>query len=163
MRRTSNSSRGFTFIEMMISAAIGLAMVAAAAQLYSKALTVNLVTSQRAQLQQDFRAAANLLQRDISMAGAGALGQQGLSTSAVGLPASTGTLPVYPCTALTTCDYVNSLPVTYPVNPTGSTIPYLYSIIPGYDLGITVNAAQGPTDIITVVSADPTISLNCYS
>ncbi len=163
MRRTSNSSRGFTFVEMMISAAIGLAMVAAAAQLYSKALTVNLVTSQRAQLQQDFRAAANLLQRDISMAGAGALGQQGLSTSAVGLPASTGTLPVYPCTALTTCDYVNSLPVSYPVNPTGSTIPFLYSIIPGYDLGITVNAAQGPTDIITVVSADPNVSLNCYS
>jgi len=163
MRRTSNSSRGFTFVEMMFSAAIGLAMVAAAAQLYSKALTINLVTSQRAQLQQDFRAAANLLQRDISMAGAGALGQQGLSTSAVGLPASTPTLPVYPCTALTTCNYVNSLPVKYPVNPTGSTIPFLYSIIPGYDLGITVNAAQGPTDIITVTSADPNTQLNCYS
>jgi prepilin-type N-terminal cleavage/methylation domain-containing protein len=162
MRRTSNPSRGFTFIEMMISAAIGLALIAAAAQLYSKALNASLYTSQRAQLQQDFRAAANLLQRDISMAGAGALGQQGLSTSAVGLPASTGTLPVYPCTALTTCNYINSLPVTYPVNPTGSTVPYLYSIIPGYDLGITVNAAQGPTDIITVIAADPALSLNCY-
>ncbi len=163
MRRTSNPSRGFTFVEMMISAAIGLALIAAAAQLFSKALNVNLVTSQKAQLQQDFRAAANLMQRDISMAGAGALGQQGLSTSAVGLPASTGTLPVYPCTALATCNYINNLPVAYPVNPTGSTVPFLYSIIPGYDLGITVNAAQGATDIITVIAADPALSLNCYS
>ncbi len=162
MRRLSNPSRGFTFVEMMLSAAIGLALIAAAAQLFSKALNANLVTSQKAQLQQDFRAAANLLQRDISMAGAGALGQQGLSTSAVGLPANSGTLPVYPCTALATCNYVNNLPVTYPVNPTGSSVPYLYSIIPGYDLGITVNAAQGPTDIITVVAADPALQLNCY-
>jgi hypothetical protein len=64
---------------------------------------------------------------------------------------------------LVTCNYVNNLPVAYPVNPTGSTVPYLYSIIPGYDFGITVNAAQGATDIITVISADPNIQLNCYS
>src|SRR5579862_1723030 len=113
MRRNSNSSHGFTLIEMSISAAIGLALITAAAQLYSKALTVSMVTSQRAQLQQDFRAATNLLQRDISMAGAGALGQQGLSNGAVGLPVS-ATLPVYPCSGLTTCNYISGAPVAYP-------------------------------------------------
>jgi hypothetical protein len=158
MARTSKSAAGFTLMEMTISAAIGLALVASAAQLYSKALAVSLVTSQKAQLQQDFRAASNLLQRDISMAGAGALGQQGLSTNGVALPTSV-TLPVYPCTALTTCNYINGAPVAY---PTTGGVPYLYSIIPGPSVGITVNAAQGPTDIISVVTADINLSLNCY-
>jgi type II secretory pathway pseudopilin PulG len=162
MRHTSNPSRGFSLLEMSIAAAIGMVLVIAAAQLYSKALAISLVTSQKSQLQQDFRAAANLLQKDISMAGAGALGQQGIATSAISLPANTGTLPVYPCTALATCTYVNGTAVAYPVNPTGSNTPYLYSVIPGNDVGITVNAAQGPTDIISVVSADVTLSLNCY-
>jgi type II secretory pathway pseudopilin PulG len=160
MRRTSNPNRGFTLLEMSISAAIGMVLVIAAAQLYSKALAVSLVTSQKSQLQQDFRAAANILQRDISMAGAGALGQQGIATSAIALPANTGTLPVYPCTGLSTCDYINGTPVAYPTS--SPNVPYLYSVIPGNDVGITVTAAQGPTDIISVVSADVTLSLNCY-
>jgi prepilin-type N-terminal cleavage/methylation domain-containing protein len=162
MQRTSNPSSGFTLLEMAISAAIGAVLIAAAAQLYSRALTISSATTQRAQLQQDFRTAANLMQRDISMAGAGALGEIGLATSAVALPSGgAGTLvPDYPCTALTTCNYINSLPVAY---PTITSVPYLYSIIPGYDLGITVNAAQGATDIITVIAADPNIQLNCYT
>jgi hypothetical protein len=123
-------------------------------------MRISWITSQKSELQQDFRAASNLLQRDISMAGAGALGQQGLSTSAVGLPAGTGTLPVYPCSGLVTCNYINGLPVAY---PTTTGVPYIYSIIPGPSLGITINAAQGPTDIITVISADVTLALNCYS
>jgi prepilin-type N-terminal cleavage/methylation domain-containing protein len=157
MQRTTKSSRGFTLVEMTISAAIGLALVAAAAQLYSKALNVSLATSQRAQMQQDFRAAANLLQRDISMAGAGALGQQGLANNAVGLP-NTGIKPVYPCST-TTCNYIAGAPVAYP----SSGAPLMYSIIPGPSFGITVNAAAGPTDIITIVSADVNLQLNCYS
>ena len=50
----------------------------AATQVFSRGIKAAWVTSQRSELQTDFRAAANLLQRDISMAGAGALGQQGL-------------------------------------------------------------------------------------
>jgi prepilin-type N-terminal cleavage/methylation domain-containing protein len=163
MRHTPNSSRGFSLLELMISAAIGAILVMTAADLYSRALKAEYITSQKAELQQDFRAASKLLQRDISMAGAGALGQQGISTSAVGLPAGTGTLPVYPCTGLTTCSYVNGAPVAYPTATGAPTVPYLYSIIPGPSLGITINAAQGPTDIITVVSTDISLALNCYT
>jgi prepilin-type N-terminal cleavage/methylation domain-containing protein len=159
MRRAPNSSRGFTLLELMISAAIGGVLVCAAAQLFSRALTATWVTSQKSELQQDFRASGNILQRDISMAGAGALGLQGISTSAVGLP-STGTHPVYPCSGLTTCNYVNGAPVAYPLS---GGAPYLYSIIPGPSLGITINAAQGPTDIITINYADASLPLNCYS
>jgi len=159
MRRTSKSNRGFTLIEMMISMAIGMVLVVAAAKLYTQALKATLVTSRKAELQQDFRAASNLLQRDISMAGAGALGQQGIATNAIGLPVS-GTHPVYPCSGLTTCNYIGGAPVAY---PTSSGAPYIYSIIPGPSLGITVTAAQGPTDIISVVAADATLALNCYT
>ncbi len=160
MRRAHNSSLGFSLLELTIAAAIGAVLLVTAADLFSRAMRASWVASQKSELQQDFRAASNLLQRDISMAGAGSLGQQGLSTSAVGLPAGTGTLPVYPCSGLVTCSYINSLPVAY---PTTTGVPYIYSIIPGPNVGITINAAQGPTDIITVISADISLALNCYS
>ena len=160
MRRTLKSSLGFSLLELMISAAIGAVLIVVAADVFARAMQASWITSQKSELQQDFRAASNLLQRDISMAGAGALGQQGLSTSAVGLPAGTGILPVYPCSGLVTCNYINGAPVAY---PTTTGVPYIYSIIPGPNLGITINAAQGPTDIITVISADVTLALNCYT
>jgi prepilin-type N-terminal cleavage/methylation domain-containing protein len=160
MRRAHNPSRGFTLLELMISAAIGLVMVVAAAKLYTSAMRATWMTSEKGEMQQDFRAASNLLQRDISLAGAGALGQQGLSTSAVGLPAATGTLPIYPCSS-TVCNFINGGAVTFPT--TSSTTPFMYSIIPGYDVGITVNAAAGATDIITVSYADVSLALNCYT
>jgi prepilin-type N-terminal cleavage/methylation domain-containing protein len=123
MRRAKNSSRGFTLVELMISAALGAVLMVVATQLYSRGIKAAWVTSQRAEMQQDFRAAANLLQRDISMAGAGALGQQGLATSAVGLPTGAGSVvPVYPCDGLTTCNYINGAPVAY---PTSSGAPFV--------------------------------------
>ncbi len=158
MRRAPKSSRGFSLLELTISAAIGAVIIVTAADLFSRAMRISWITSQRAELQQDFRAASNLLQRDISMAGAGALGQQGLATSAVGLPFGLGVNPVYPCSGLVTCSYVNGLPVAY---PTSGGAPYIYSIIPGPNLGIVV--PEGPTDIITVVTADASLALNCYT
>jgi hypothetical protein len=116
------------------------------------------VTSQKAEMQQDFRAAGNLMIRDISMAGSGSLGQMGLASNSIGLPFGTGILPVYPCSA-TSCNYINGTSVTY---PTVTGAPYLYSITPGYNLGITVNATEGPTDIITIAYADANLALNCY-
>jgi type II secretory pathway pseudopilin PulG len=160
MRRTPNPNSGFTLLELMISAFVGLLVIAGAVQLFSQVLKATWIASQKSELQQDFRAASNLLQRDISMAGAGALGQQGLSTSAVGLPTGTGVKSVYPCSS-TTCNYINATSVAY---PTTAGVPYIYSIIPGPSLGITVpGSTTGPTDILTVVSADVSLALNCYS
>ncbi len=158
MRRTLKSSLGFSLLELMISAAIGAVIIVTAADVFSRAMKASWIASQRAELQQDFRAASNLLQRDISMAGAGALGQQGMATSAVGLPFGLGTNPVYPCSGLVTCSYINGVPVAYPIS---GGAPYIYSIIPGPNLGIVV--PEGPTDIITVVTADASLALNCYT
>jgi prepilin-type N-terminal cleavage/methylation domain-containing protein len=159
MRATYGKTRGFTLMELLVSMGIGVLVLGCALALFSQAMKSTWVTSQKSEMQQDFRAASNLLQRDISMAGAGSLGQSGLAASSVGLPTGSGsTVPVYPCSS-TTCNYINGGPVAY---PTITGAPYLYSIMPGYDLGITVNAVEGPTDIITVSYADPVLALNCY-
>jgi prepilin-type N-terminal cleavage/methylation domain-containing protein len=149
-------ARGFTMIEMLVSMAIGAIVLGTIVQLFNQALKVTWVTSQRSELQQDFRASINLMSKDISMAGAGALGQQGLSQNSVALPVSS-TLPVYPCST-TTCNYINNAPVTYPLV---SGARYLYSIIPGPNLGITINGQT--TDILTVTYTDANLALNCYA
>src|SRR5215469_3114811 len=106
-------ARGFTLIEMLVSMALGALVIGLIAQLFSQALKVTWVTSQRAEMQQDFRAGANLIAKDISLAGAGALGQQGLSQNSVALPVS-ATLPIYPCSA-TACNFINGGAITYPL------------------------------------------------
>lgn len=160
MRRARNTMRGFTLLELLVSSAIGVVILGAGLQVYVECMKATFVTSEKSEMQQDFRAAANLLQRDISMAGAGALGQQGLASNTVGLASGTGsTEPVYPCST-TTCNYINGAPVAYTGAPSA---PLIYSITPGYDLGITVNATEGPTDIITVSYADANLAMNCYT
>jgi prepilin-type N-terminal cleavage/methylation domain-containing protein len=159
MNRTFLKSRGFTLLELMVSMGVGLIVLGAALMLFKQAVTATWVTSQKSEMQQDFRAAGNLIARDVSMAGSGSLGQAGLAKNSIGLPFGTGILPVYPCST-TTCNYINGAAVTYPL-VTGA--PYLYSITPGYNLGITVNAAEGPTDILTIAYADANLALNCYN
>jgi prepilin-type N-terminal cleavage/methylation domain-containing protein len=156
----AGKTRGFTLVELMVAMAIGIIVLGVGLQLYTSCMRATFVTSERAEMQQDFRAAANILQRDISMAGSGALGQQGLAANSVGLPSGAGsTVPVYPCSAAT-CNYINGAPVAYLGSPGA---PLVYSVIPGYNLGITVNASEGPTDIITVSYADGNLALNCYT
>jgi Tfp pilus assembly protein PilW len=50
---------------------IGLVLLAAALSMFKQAVHATWVTSQKAEMQQDFRAAGNLMIRDISMAGSG--------------------------------------------------------------------------------------------
>ncbi len=160
MRHERHKLSGFTLVELMVSMTVGLVLLASALALYRQAVNATWISSQRSEMQQDFRAAVNLMQRDISMAGSGGLGQQGLASNSVGLPTGTGSVvSVYPCST-TTCNYINGAPVAY---PTVTGAPYLYSIIPGPGLGITLSAAEGPTDIITVSYADATLALNCYA
>jgi len=151
-----NTNRGFTLLELMVSMAVGLTVLGAAATLFYQSVKINWVTSERAELQSDFRAASNLLARDIGMAGSGSLGQEGLAAGSVALPVG-GTVPVYPCSS-TVCTYDNGVPVAYP-NTGGAN--YLYSVIPGPNLGITVNGQQ--SDIITLSYTDANLAMNCYT
>jgi prepilin-type N-terminal cleavage/methylation domain-containing protein len=145
--------RGFTLLEMLVAMATGLVVLGAAVQLYTQGVNATWTISQRAEMQQDFRAAEDMLTRDLSMAGAG-LG----NNVQIALPSGTGTLPVYGC-GQTSC-YLNGTGAAY---PSQSSTPYLYGLMPGWKFGPTLNAAQGPTDTTTVVYTDSSFFLNCYT
>ena len=155
--RSTKRVRGFSLLEMVIAMSLGTLVLGAAVQIYSQGVAATLTTTQRAELQQDFRAASNMLTRDLSLAGAGLN-----PGTAIALPATA--TPVYGCAQATgnPC-YLganNNSSVTYPV--TGGT-PYLYGLLPGYNDGPTPPTAPAATDVITVVYTDNALYLNCYT
>src|ERR1700676_4989881 len=101
---STKRASGFSLLEMVIAMALGTLVLGAAVQLYSQGVAATWTVSQRAEMQQDFRAASNIMTKDLSLAGAG-LG----NGAAIQLPTS-ATLPVYGCaqTAGTPC-YLGAL------------------------------------------------------
>lgn len=151
-RRTKRES-GFSLVEMVIAMALGTIVLAAAVSIYVQGVNATFTVSQRAELQQDFRAASNILKNDLSLAGAG------LSPgAAIALPASS-TTPVYGCDQTLTC-YLNGVSAAYPKT---SSVPYLYGLLPGYQLGPEFTGNPAATDVVTVVYTDPTFYLDCYT
>src|SRR5271157_2521272 len=146
--RLPKRESGFSLLEMVVSMALGTIVLGAAVQIYIQGVTATWTVTQRAELQQDFRAASNMLTKDLSLAGAG-LG----NGVAIALPS--GVTPRYGCDQLN-C-YLNGVAGTYPKQ--GAT-PYLYGLLPGYDLGPTLNGNQ--TDVVTVIYTDTAFYLNCY-
>ena len=150
-KRSTNRARGFSLLEMMVATAIGSLVVGTAVQLYVQGLGATWTVSQRAEMQQDFRAASNMLTKDLGLAGAGLT--QG---AAIQLPTSS-TIPVLGCDQSKTC-YINGGSVRYPQQ--GST-PFLYGLLPGYNAGPTISGQT--TDSVTVVYTDPNFYLDCYT
>ena len=142
---------GFSLLEMVISMALGTIVLGAAVQIYIQGVGATWTVTQRAELQQDFRAASNMLTKDLSLAGAG-MG----NGAAIALPS--GVTPKYGCDQAS-C-YLNGVAGTYPLQ---SAVPYMYGLIPGYNKGPTLNTTQGPTDVITVIYTDSAFYLNCYT
>ena len=150
--RSTKRESGFSLLEMTISIALGTLVLGAAVQIYIQGVNATFTTSQRAELQQDFRAASNILTKDLSLAGAG------LSPGAA-IPLPSASTPVYGCDQTTTC-YINGTSVAYPKQ---GTTPYLYGLLPGYNVGPTLLTSQGATDAITVVYTDNSFYLDCYT
>lgn len=158
----STSSRGFTLVELLVAMALGLLVVGAGVSMFKQGMDVTTVTSQRAQMQLDLRAAETLLKRDISLAGAN------MPTGGIPVP-DTGTLPRFGCDLTGAC-YIpatgaganQGLPfpsfATVPVTPNTA-----YWVLPGPNKGPVVTPGQPPTDTITVIYADSTFQLNQYS
>lgn len=158
MRRRSSrkSIRGFTLIEILVAMGVGLVILAAALELYTRALDISFMTQQRAEMQLDVRAAQNMMVKDIGNAGVG------LDPGGVALVTGATKLPVYGCDQTKCYLPVVSAPsgLTYPVS-TGSN--YLYWIIPGNAQGATISALRGPTDAITVVYSDTVFPYDDYT
>jgi len=141
-----NSRLGFTLLELMVSMALGLIVMASLASLFRTGMTSTMLVTQRAQTQMDMRAAMDLMVEDIGLAGAG------LPTGGIQLPTGAGSsASKFGCELGGTCHVPN---FNY---PTGN---FLYGIIPGFSNGVEGNAsipaAPAPrvNDSITVIYAD---------
>lgn len=149
--RSKKREGGFSLLEMVVATALGSVVLAAAVQMYIQGVSATWKVSQRAEMQQDFRAASNILTTDLSLAGAG-LG----NGAAVALP-TTAVSPLFGCDQ-TQC-YINGTSgATYPKQ---GTTPYLYGLLPGMNQGPTISSQT--TDTVTVVYTDTSFYLNCYT
>jgi prepilin-type N-terminal cleavage/methylation domain-containing protein len=152
--RKQNSGYGFTLLELMISMALGLIVMAAMASLFKTGMNSTLLVTQRAETQQNMRAAIDLMVKDISMAGAG------LPSGGIQLPTGGGaTVAKFGCDQGGTC-YVPAY--TYPAGN------YMYGVIPGYLNGVQGSAvipaaSTLPNDSITVIYADYNFPLFEYN
>ena len=159
MDRYYTGRKGFSLIEMMIAMSVGLIVLGGAVQIYSSSVNATWTVSQRALLQQDARAAYNLLAQDIGMAGAG------IPTGGVPLASGTATPPKYGCdVASGTCHLgsANSFSYGFPPQSGSPSINQLYGVVPGCTQGPTINAAAGATDTITVAYTDANFPLSNY-
>lgn len=140
------TERGFTLVEAMVSMAIGLIVLAAMTSLFKTAMNSTMLVTQRAETQQNMRAAIDLMTKDISLAGAG------LPSGGIQLPTGAGaTASKYGCDQAGACH----IPAHF--YPTAN---YMYGIIPGFTNGVEGNAvipaapAPAINDSITSIYAD---------
>jgi prepilin-type N-terminal cleavage/methylation domain-containing protein len=145
------SQRGFTLLEFMVASAIGLTVIMAMTQVFRIGMNATFTITQRAENQQNMRAAIELMTKDISLAGAG-LPSGGLQLATAG-----GNSKVA-CNQSGTC-YVPA--DTY---PTGN---YMYGILPGFGNGVqsaaVITAAPAAVnDSITSIYCDYNFSLSNF-
>lgn len=141
----ANPKRGFTLLELMVSMALGLIVMAAMASLFKMGMNSMMMATQRAETQANMRAAIDIMAKDLSLAGAG------IPTGGIQLPTGTGNNGAsrYGCDS-SACH----VPTT--AYPTGN---YMYGIIPGnangVEGGVSIPAATSlRNDSITVIYAD---------
>ena len=142
-------------MELLISLTVGITVMTAAIMLFSQGMDATWVVTQKAEMQQDLRAASDLMVKDISLAGTGLPVETGIT-----LPNGGGAVvPIYGCDQNGTCPPAGA--INYPVPPGGGP-PTLYPIIPGFQLGIVPPGSPTTTDVTTTVYEDPVLALDCY-
>ena len=154
--RKNNTQSGFTLLELLISAIVGLIMMLAATAIFRQAMNAMFIVTQRAETQQDMRAAIELMTKDISMAGAG------LPTG--GLQLANTTSSKVACNQTGTCYIGGDI---YPSNPTTGTTNYMYGLLPGFGNGVEngpITAAPAAVnDSITSIYCDYNFQLSNFS
>ena len=150
-----NPGNGFTLMELIVAMALGLLVMASMASLFKTGLNSVMLVTQRAETQQNMRAAIDLMVKDITMAGAG------LPSGGIQLPTGTGSsLSSFACDQGGICHVPT---FNYPNNN------YMYGVIPGFNNGVEANAvitaAPPPiiNDSITVIYTDYNFPLQEYN
>jgi prepilin-type N-terminal cleavage/methylation domain-containing protein len=145
--RMPKSQRGFTLLELLVASSIGLTVILVMASLFKTGMDTSMKVAQRAETQQNLRAAVQLMTKDISLAGAG--------LPSGGVQLGTGGLSKIACNQSSTCYLTGG---TYPNSSSGSA-NYMYAIEPGFGTGVesaaVITAAPAATNSsITVVYCD---------
>lgn len=138
--RQRTGQAGFTLIEMLISMAVLMIIVAVTMTAFDNATRVNEVSTLQTDVNQNLRAGMNLMIRDLVQTG------QGIPTGGIPIPAGGGVLPINRPSPPT-------IALTFPLG--GSILP---AVSPGAAAGLVVNGQL--TDVITVLYADSTLLLN---
>ena len=146
--RTSKSQRGFSLLELLVATSIGLIVLISMTSLFKTGMDTTYTVTQRAETQQNMRAAIELITKDLSLAGAG-LPSGGLQL------VTGGAVSRFACNQTGTCYIPGG---TYP-NSGGGGPNYMYGIIPGFNVGVEANqvipAAPGQINSsITAISCD---------
>lgn len=155
--RISKSQRGFTLLELMIASSLGLVVILTMTSLFKMGMDATFTVTQRAETQQNMRAAIELMTKDISLAGAG-LPSGGLQLVTGGAVSNIG------CNQTGTCYLPGG---TYPKSGAGVK-NYMYGIIPGFSNGVQNGAAipAAPGQInssITSIYCDYNFSLTNFT
>jgi prepilin-type N-terminal cleavage/methylation domain-containing protein len=153
----SKSQRGFSLLELMVASAIGLIAVMAMTQMFNMGMNATLTVTQRAETQENMRAAMELMTKDISMAGAG-LPSGGLQL------ANAGGATKVACNQGGIC-YVPA--DSYPNSGVGAQ-NYMYGILPGFGNGVQsaaviTSAPAAVNDSITSIYCDYNFPLSNFS
>jgi len=151
LRPAKRKNDGFSIFELIIAMALGLLMLGAANELFNSALKTTSLVSNRAEMQQNARAAMDLISKDVSMAGAG------LPPGGIQLPSGPGSgLSRFACDQTGVCYLTTN---TYPVG----------TIVPGFGKGMkaggptTIAATNRTPDSITVSYVDYGFPLNQFT
>ncbi|MFZ0759249.1 MAG: prepilin-type N-terminal cleavage/methylation domain-containing protein [Candidatus Sulfotelmatobacter sp.] len=154
--RSAKSQNGFSLLELMIASFVGLILIAAMARLFRLGMNTTFTVIQRAETQQNMRAAIELMTKDISMAGAG--------LPSGGLQMASGSVTLVGCNQTGTCYVPGDV---YPNSGTGVK-NYMYGILPGYSNGVesgaTISAAPAAVnDSITSIYCDYNFPLTNFT
>jgi prepilin-type N-terminal cleavage/methylation domain-containing protein len=151
-----NSPKGFSMVELLVASSIGLVVVLTMTSLFKIGMDATFTVTQRAEVQQNMRAAIEMMTQDLTHAGAG------LPTG--GLQLATNGVSKYACDQTGACYITNH---SYPNNVGTGTPNYMYGILPGYGNGVqgglTIpNASGARDDSITSVYADYNFPLSNF-
>lgn len=160
------TTRGFSLLELMIAMALGLIILAGATQFFKNGMDSSRIVSQRAEMQDNVRAAINMIAKDASLAGSG------LPSGGVSLPYGTGNngLSVFAKdTNLKTWMNNNNYPTGLFGTPPAAVDNYMYGLVPGPANGMekggagVIAATNQAADAITSIYADYVFPLNEYN
>ncbi len=148
----ANSQRGFSLLELMVASALGLIGILAMTSLFRQGMNATFTITQRAETQQNMRAAIELMTKDLSMAGAG------LPSGGLQLATASGSSKV-------ACNQAGTCYVAGDTYPNGN---FMYGILPGFANGVQngtiINSAPAAVnDSVTSIYCDYNFPLTNFT